>query len=349
MFHFTLALLCAFVLMSHLSFGQDNQAERQPAEDPLAEFSRIDENEDRDPPLPTPGGFQQPSNVQEGLAYEAMQLETEMTLEDMQREVERQTREAAYEAAVNSLMPMRPSEIREMLEYFKRSREAGEQRIGGIPEPVIKVETISLDPGARPPVVLMSPGHVTSLNILDITGQPWPVQNVSWGGNFEIISPDPGGHIIKMSPMKAHEIGNMSVQLLGLKTPVTFMLQTQLETVQYRFDAMIPEYGPYADMPLIDPGITTVAGDTSLTTVLQGVVPSGAKRMRVKGVDGRTSVFRFQNQSYVRTPLTLLSPGWSQSAKSADGTTVYVIDNTPVLLLSERGNMVRATIEDDEE
>jgi intracellular multiplication protein IcmK len=43
----------------------------------------------------------------------------------------------------------------------------------------------------------------------------------------------------------------------------------------------------------------------------------------------------------------LLSPGWSASAKSADGTTVYVVNNTPVFLLSDRGKMVRAVVEEN--
>ncbi len=309
------------------------------------------------PPLPTPGGFQIPGegdnkdqmSLEESLTFEAMQMEAQMSLEEQQARVEKITRDTAYDAALNGLMPLRPEEIRKMLEFYRQSRQAAESRIGGAPKPEVAVETVSLDPGATPPVIKLSSGHVTSINILDITGQPWPVQNVSWGGDFEVISPDEGGHVIKISPLKAHEVGNMSVQLLGLKTPVTFTLFTQIDVVQYRFDARIPEYGPYADMPIIDTGITTIAGDSTLTTVLQGILPSGAARMTVTGVDGRTTVYRYQNMTFVRTPLSLLSPGWSKSARSADGTTVYVVENSPVLLLSDRGKMVRAIVEDKED
>lgn len=310
------------------------------------------------PPLPTPGGFQVPGDaaaapqdqqsLEESLTFEAMQMESQMSLEEQQKRVEKITRDTAYDAAINGLMPLRPEEIRRMLMHYKESREAAEERIGGVPTPEVAVETVSLDPGSKPPIVKLSPGHVTSINILDITGQPWPIENVSWGGDFEVISPQEGGHVIKISPLAAHTVGNLSVQLVTLKTPVTFTLLTYLDTVQYRFDARIPEYGPYADMPIIDQGITTVAGDGALTTVLQGIIPTGATRMTVTGVDGRTTVYRYENATYVRTPLSLLSPGWSKSASSADGTTVYVVENAPVLLLSDRGKMVRAIVEDKE-
>jgi intracellular multiplication protein IcmK len=135
------------------------------------------------------------------------------------------------------------------------------------------------------------------------------------------------------------------MQLLDLKTPVTFMLKSQLEEVQYRFDARIPEYGPYADIPLIDNGITAVAGGGDITKVLDGTPPPQAKRLDIEGVDGRTTAYEAGGQVYLRTPLTLLSPGWSSSVTSADGTTVYAIGQSPVILLSDKGKMVRAMID----
>lgn len=114
--------------------------------------------------------------------------------------------------------------------------------------------------------------------------------------------------------------------------------------MHYRFDARIPEYGPEAEAPLIEGGISISAGSSDMGAVLDGVPPSGAEKMDVSGVDGRTSVYRLNNNTYVRTPLTLLSPGWLSSVSSADGMNVYKISEAPVLLLSEKGKMVRARI-----
>lgn len=297
-------------------------------------------------PAPTMGGMQHtPTQEEINAALQGYDFDLGQDIEAQKAEVERQAREAAFEAALNGIFPMKTDEILEFLEKYRETREASESRIGGIPTPEVTLETVSLDPGAKPPVIKVSPGHVTTLNILDITGQPWPVKDISWGGDFEVIQPEEGEHVVRISPMRAHEVGNISMQLLGLKTPVTFMLKSQLEEVQYRFDARIPEYGPYADMPLIDNGITAVAGGGEITRVLDGTPPPQAKKLDIEGVDGRTTAFEIDQQVYVRTPLTLLSPGWSSSVTSADGTTVYAIGQSPVLLLSDKGKMVRAMVD----
>lgn len=320
-------------------------------EDPLAAFRRAQTEGKKpadpatDAPTPTPGGFQQPAEG--AFTDETYELETAEDIAAKEAELLQKAREQAFDSALNGMMPMSPDQIRAMLDKYRVTREASESRIGGTPRPEITVETVSLDPGATPPVIKLSPGHVTSVTMMDMSGQPWPVQDVSWGGNFEVISPGEGGHIIRVSPMAATEVGNMSVQLLGLKTPVTFTLETQIEVVQYRFDARIPEYGPQATPPIIDPGLTIEAGsDKSLTRVLDGVPPAGTKKINLTGVDSRTAVYRIGETNYLRTPLTLLSPGWSASVKSADGMTVYVVNNTPVFLLSDRGKMVRAVVDE---
>lgn len=298
-------------------------------------------------PPPTVGGFQQ-----EGLAQaqinEALQnynLGT-ASLEDQQSEVERQSRDAAFQAMLNGTLPLNPEEIEQLLERYRDVREASETRIGGAAKGDVKLQTVSLAPGVTPPVIELSPGYVTTLNILDATGQPWPIQDISWGGNFEIIQPQQGEHVVRISPMKAHEVGNLSIRLLDLNTPVIFSLRTYLDKVQYRFDAQIPELGPHSETPIIDNfEIGTTAGNVELTKILNGVPPAGTEKLTVDGVDGRTTAYDLGGQIYVRTPLTLLSPGWNSSVKSADGTTVYTIGKSPVLLLSDNGKMVRARID----
>lgn len=324
--------------------------------DPLAQWRKSssdaakDSSASGDIPAPTMGGYQQPTDgAAPQQSLDQMDEEALMKLQARQKEIEQLTRDAAFESALMSLMPMSPEEISKLLDAFRTSREAAEQRVGGDPKPIVTVETVSLDPSATPPVLKVSPGYVTSLNIMDITGKPWPIETLSWGGELEVVSPGDGGHIVRISPMKAHAVGNLSVKLLSLDTPVTFSIKSALEEVHYRFDARIPEYGPYADMPIIDTGVTIKAGGSpSISTILQGVIPSGATRLKVEGVDGRTTAYKYDGQTMVRTPLTLLSPGWSESAKSADGMTVYVIHNTPVLLLSDSGKMMRATLSESE-
>lgn len=259
-------------------------------------------------------------------------------------ELAEEIRREAYEAALTGLFPLKPEDIRRLLEEYDATRRAVEEPVGGVPTPRVNVETVSLDPGVPPLKLQTAVGHITSLNILDATGAPWPVQDISWAGDFEIIEPEEGGHIIRITPMSNSAYGNMSIRLLTLKTPVTVMLKTGGNEVQYRVDARIPEYGPFATTPLIEGGNSVVAGGGLIMSILDGTPPDSANRLNVTGVDGRTTAYEINNKTYVRTPLTLLSPGWDQSVASADGMKVYALDDTPVVLLSDKGKFLRASL-----
>lgn len=284
----------------------------------------------------------------EGMDYTAdntVDLELRDTPVDVSDEQYQQgIREEAFDAATTGLFPMRPDEIKEILRQYDETRKAVEEPHYTLPTPEVKVETISLDPGVTPPVIQTAVGHVTTLTLLDVTGAPWPIQDVSWAGDFEVIEPEEGGHIIRITPMANFAYGNVSMRLLTLKTPITFTLRTSRDEVQYRFDARIPEYGPMAEAPLIEGGKQIVAGDNTLTQILDGLTPKGAERLDVSGVDGRTTAVLIGGTTYLRTPLTLLSPAWDSSVKSADGMHVYAMAETPVVLLSDGGKFRRATL-----
>lgn len=299
-------------------------------------------------PSPTIGGFQQQGLSQDQIndALQNYDFQGDMTIEERQAEIERMARDSAFQAMLNGTFPLQPDEILELLERYREVREASETRIGGAPETNITLQSVTLDPGDTPPTIKLSPGYVTTMNVVDVTGQPWPVRDISWGGEFEIIQPEAGEHVVRISPLKAHAVGNLSVQLLEMDTPVMFLLETQLESVDVRYDAQIPEYGPNADTPIIgNTTIQTTAGNEDIIRILDGIPSVGAQRLNVEGVDGRTTVYDIGGQIYVRTPLSLLSPGWSSSITSADGTNVYTIGQSPVLLLSDKGRMVRAIVE----
>ena len=270
-----------------------------------------------------------------------MQERAELEAEIRQQEI----REENFKRALKTLFPLEPEEIDRLLESFKESREAAEQPIS-VPEPKIQVQTVSLDPGSPPPVIQTSSGHVTTLTVLDQTGQPWPIQDISWAGKFEISPPEDGGHVVRITPVSAHGIGNLSIRLVDLITPITMTIRTGLEVSHYRFDARIPKMGPLASVPIIeDGGLSAVAGGEDLVFVLDGTPPESATKLKVSGVDARTSAWRVMNRVYLRTPLTLLSPGWDSSVTSADGMNVYQVGEAPVMILSDNGRMVHAKID----
>ena len=267
-------------------------------------------------------------------------------VEKTEDEINAEVREAAFNAALTGLLPLEPPEIRRVLERYDQTREAVEVPIYPYPEPQVVVKDIPLEPGIRPVEIRLATGHVTTVNFLDISGAPWPIQDISWAGNFEVLQPESGSNVIRITPMSEFAYGNLSIRMVEAKTPITFVLKTHREGVYYRMDARLPEYGTLATPPLIDGRITIAAGSPTITAILGGVPPRDAVRLQVSGVDGRTSAYRHGGMVYVRTPLTLLSPAWTSSMRSADGTSVYSLSDSPVLLLSDNGRMVRARLTD---
>ena len=254
-------------------------------------------------------------------------------------------RQKAFDAATGGLFPMSPEEIRVFLERLNESQEAVLQPLQPPPEPVIVVENVSLEPSAKLPMIETGTGFVTALSILDATGKPWPIVDVAVGGNFEIVPPDDGGHMIRITPLTQHGQGNLSVRLVDLDTPVSFRIKAGSKKIHYRFDARIPLLGPNAETPLIDQGIEMMAGDSVMLSFLEGLPPTGASLQTVTGADTRTSAWLFNDILYLRTPLKLLSPGWDRSVSGQDGVNVYAVRPTPVILLSDNGVTVKTVLD----
>lgn len=266
------------------------------------------------------------------------------------QELEEQIRREAYDAAITGLFPLRPDQIRDVLRQYNQTEEAVKSPITGMPTPSNSVKTVSLDPGVEPLVINTSHGFVTTLNALDVTGAPWPIGWISWAGNFEVSQPEEGGYSIRIMPLDKFAYGNIVVRFLTLKTPVTFTLRASQTDVDYRVDLRIPEQGPFAQASIIQGGGSDfTAGDTKITSILDGTAPNGSEKLAVSGVDGRTTAYKLSGMTYVRTPLTLLSPGWRSSASSADGMNVYVLNDASVLLLSDKGNFFRAHLTEAED
>ncbi len=261
-------------------------------------------------------------------------------------ELEEEFRKEAFDAALQGLLPLRPEEIRTLLERYDRTQESVNLPVYPNPKPEFTVQNISLDPGTKPVSVKVSHGHVTTINFLDSTGSPWPIEDITWAGDFQIIESSPGenANILRVTPQSQFAFGNMSIKMIGLQTPVILVLETSRDIVHYRFDAILPDSSPMGKTPLIKTGVSLTAGDPDMTSILEGIIPPGAQRMDVAGVDSRTSAYNFNGMTILRTPHALLSPAWDSSVSSADGTHVYAFRETPVVLLSQNGKMTRAKI-----
>ncbi len=254
----------------------------------------------------------------------------------------------SYDRASNGLLPLSPDQIRDFMHRLEDTQKAAQPPSSGQPKGNVKLVTLSLDPGVDPPQINLAAGYVTTITLVDATGQPWPILDAAVGGNFEVSPTQASTHVVRIMPLTRVGTGNLSLVLKELSTPIIFRLTAGGPTVDLRYDARVPKLGPGAKAPLIDrPHLE--AGDENIIMLLDNAPPANAKRMKVNGLDARTMAWMIDNHVFLRTPLTLLSPAWNASVSSADGMTVYEIGDAPVLLMSDNGAVVRARLMRDDD
>ena len=299
------------------------------------------------PAQPAPTTQETTEALQAALADEAARAaQVEAQIDAQKAHADARMNDRAYSSAVKGLFPMSGDQIKGVMHRLEDTQNASIPPSYGQPKAEVAVQTISLDPGVAPPEIDVATGYVTTLTILDATGQPWPIIDIGVGGNFDIPTPEANSHIVRITPMTRYGYGNLSVRLKDLATPITFRLSAGGDVVHYRYDARIPRNGPNAKTSLIErPKLT--AGDDTIMAVLDNSIPSGAKKLKIDGTDRRSAAYKVGDRTFIRTPLSMISPSWDASVASADGMTVYEIGDTPVVLLSDNGNLIRVRLSDD--
>jgi intracellular multiplication protein IcmK len=126
--------------------------------------------------------------------------------------------------------------------------------------------------------------------------------------------------------------------LAELDTPIMISLVTGQREVDYRIDLQIRAHGPNALAPIVTDSLPN-STSPSLLSVLDGVPPTDSIELKVSGDYGRAWVYN--NKLIFRTKLTLLSPAWTSSVSSPDGTKVYELMKTPLILASQNGKPIK--------
>ncbi|MDE1900046.1 MAG: type IV secretion protein DotH [Alphaproteobacteria bacterium] len=296
------------------------------------------------PPASSPAFTSDANQLAAQAEQAALQAQTQADVAAQKRDQEHNIQ--SFDKAEQGLLPLSPDQVRGLMLRLEQTQKAAEFPYAGPPKGETRISTLSLDPGVEPPQINLASGYVTTITMVDATGQPWPILDVGVGGNFEVSPTPSGSHIVRVMPLTRVGTGDLSILLKDLPTPVIFRLSAGGPTVDLRYDARIAKMGPGAKIPLISrPRLE--AGDQTMTLILENAPPSSATVMKVAGLDDRTRAWEVGGKVYVRTPLTLLSPAWNASESSDDGMTVYEIGDAPVLLLSDNGAMVRAQISRD--
>ncbi|MFU8797666.1 MAG: DotH/IcmK family type IV secretion protein [Gammaproteobacteria bacterium] len=260
-----------------------------------------------------------------------------------QEDASQSTTEAAFNAMAKNALPMTPEQIQRLRQLFSASQLAASATPGTPPRPVATSQMVRLDPGATPPVIRLGQGFVSSLVFVDSTGAPWPIEAYDVGnpGAFN-IQWDKKSNVLMIQSTSLYTYGNLAIRLKGLVTPVMLTLVPGQKAIDYRVDLRIPGNGPHAAPPPHGDGLPNSA-NTDLLGILDGVPPAGSKTLVVSG--GAAQAWLSNEILFVRTRLTLLSPGWVSTMSSADGTKAYEMRKASTLLVSINGKVMPLKIE----
>lgn len=247
----------------------------------------------------------------------------------------------AFANTVRNMMPLSPNQIRTLHYLFDQSQQAAAAAPGTPPKPTSTSVNVNLSPGATPPIIRLSSGFVTSLVFLDATGAAWPITAYDLGDPKSFnIQWNKKDNTLLVQALSHYKSGNLAVMLKGLDTPVMLTLMPGQHAVDYRVDLRVPGIGPNAN-PVLD-GLPSTESP-QLLNVLNGVPPKGSQPLTIDG--GDCQGWLIKGHVFLRTRLTVLSPGWISTMSSADGTHAYELQTTPVVLASQRGQLVKLTIE----
>jgi len=251
--------------------------------------------------------------------------------------------ELAFGEVKKQMFPLSPEQTIEVKKWYESDEYAQASSASTPPKPTATSQFVNLSPGSTPPVIRLSQGFVSSLVFLDSTGAPWPIAAYDLGDpNAFNIQWDRVSNTLMIQASKLYTYGNLAVRLRGLNTPVMLTLIPGQKAVDYRVDLRVQGNGPNAKQIPMDVSLPSSASDV-LLHVLDGVPPSGSSRLTVSGGDAQA--WLLNGKMFVRTSLTILSPGWLESMTSADGTHAYEMHKSPVLLVSWHGKVMQLKVE----
>ncbi len=246
----------------------------------------------------------------------------------------------AFQLLLTKALPLSPEQIKLLRKYYDISQQATAETPNAPPTPISSSSSVSLEPGMVPPVVRLSAGFVTSLVFTDSTGSPWPIVSYTLGDPSTYnIQWNQRSNTMFIQSLSLYNHGNLAVTLQGNTTPVMISLVSGQKEVDFRIDYQVAGRGPKASAPIVNNGGVGAANVSPiLINVLDGIPPKGSTKLQVSG--GHGDAWLHNNKLYFRTKVTVLSPAWTGTVSSSDGTRVYEMMNTPSILASVNGQTV---------
>lgn len=249
-------------------------------------------------------------------------------------------------------LPFTEKQIEFLAGWMRDAQEATER--AGNPPAEGRVRRLDVDSGASEiPEIAVRWGYATALSFVDLTGAPWPIEEVVVDSAF---LPEGGGeasagaasHVLYLVPRRRFLHGNAAVQLVGHVQPLVLRLQDDGERVDFRVEVRLAHAGPHADASALVVRRGFHAGDAVLLDLLGGVIPRDAERLVVDGGSYDTRAWRHEGDVLMVTGSLVLSPGPWAAERGSGERWAYRLPDSPVVLVARDGREVRLSLRVEE-
>ncbi|MDU5836219.1 MAG: DotH/IcmK family type IV secretion protein [Pantoea sp.] len=248
----------------------------------------------------------------------------------------------AYDQAQATIAPLTPDEIRQLrAQQTEQNRALATPGITAVPR--ISAQTVSLQPGASLPLVRTAVNWPATVSFIDSTGAPWKILGTPHPGSPDIdVDWIPGMSFMVITAKRDFVNTLITVGLEGLPVPLQISVMSgeadtakKTWTVDARLDLRIPRRGPAAAADAPSPSRIGLHDDV-LQAFLDGVPPSGAKRLKTTGSVPDTVVWQQGDDLYIRSRADIRDE-FDTTLSSADGTHLWKLPVTPRVAFSVDG------------
>ena len=252
-------------------------------------------------------------------------------------------------------LPFTEEQIEFLGSWMRDAQEATER--AGNPPAEGRIRRLDVDGGeAAIPEISVRRGYATALSFVDLTGAPWPIEEVVVDGAFlpeagageAAASGGGASHVLYLVPRRRFLHGNAVVRLQGHVQPVVLRLLDDGGPVDFRVEVRLAHAGPQADASALVVRRGFHAGDAVLLDLLGGIVPRDAERLAVDGGTYETRAWRHEGDVLMVTASLVLSPGPWAAERGSGERWAYRLPDSPVVLVARDGREVRLSLRTEE-
>ena len=247
-----------------------------------------------------------------------------------------QLRKIAEDSILLKRMGFSADILEKALELKRQERDA---IFNNAPAKMLKeIITVSTDPSAKSPIIYTTPGHETLVNVIDQTGEPWPIVLASSGNSLlfktEAIEEHVFKNVFRLSSLERVGSSNITLLLEDKSLSLTIRVKNSKEKYHPQPILQITEVGPNGTQSKYRGRTSAIRNDSVMKNLMYGVAPKGYEKLITS--DSKVTAWKGnEGELYIKTKLHPINPAPVSSYSGPNGYSAYEIELWPILVMSD--------------